>query len=482
MSKRRRRGAERLRADRDAAGLGGGVVGAAHATRAAQAGDQLRTDMDLFRLAVKQFDAVGEAQKKGNFLEYIESAKFNEAATRQGSRVRTVVTAANGAPTGPVDLQFKSGCRALGGVQSKASRSTPTLVRELSKPKYRGMQKLVPSEMAPRVRETSGKLADRLASRGDPRGPDVRDTARTVTGELRHGRVRSGGTSNDTLEQATRQPGRYAAGRELTAGFREAAKAGVGGAMGGGLVAAALSAARGGVEVWQGRASVGATAKRVAKDAAGGAARGAAVAVAGAVLRNAGAKAGIRALSKSNVATGVAAGLIEATGVVIAYAQGRVDGEAAATALGETACSTAAGIYAGAVAGSFLGPAGAAVGSVAGYMLCTFVYQGCLAATRNARLAIEEADRLDELTREVVAELERSRRELERMFDAALARREGEIEAPLTQIEQGLAAGRPDAVVDGLTRFAGTLGKRLGFESFEGFDEWMTASVEPLRI
>lgn len=472
----------RRKVEDGAVGAASGFAGARHAAKEALATDRLRSGLDLYRAAAERLKAVEPRFRRGNLLEYVESAKFNAAAARKSSQALSEVTAANGDPTGPADILIRRGGKVVKAVQSKASRSTPSLVRELSQKKYSGMQKLVPSEMEGRVRETSAKLAPRYEARGDARAADLRDTARKTTGELRHGKVRSGGTSNAELDAATSAPGRYALGKNLAQVGREAGKAALGGAVAGGIMGGAISSVRNGMAAWRGELKPGEAAGRVAKDAANSAANGAAVAATGAVVRTVAERAGLSALAKTNVATGIAAGLIDATATLVAYAKGEIDGQVVAERLGETAVCTTGSIYAGAVAGSVLGPPGAVVGAVAGYLVATFTYQGCLALRREAQLATEEADRLEALTNEAVAALRASTQELQAAIAAAIEKRDRQLGGGMSSIEAGLESGQVGEVVEGLSLFVAHLGHRLGFESFGEFDQFMVEGTEPLRL
>ena len=122
---------------------------------------------------------------------------------------------------------------------------------------------------------------------------------------------------------------------------------------------------------------------------------------------------GLQTLSKGNVASAVASGLLEAGGIVREYTRGDITAEKVTERLGQTGCTTISGIYIGAATGAALGPVGAAVGSVAGFLLAAMVYQSCMEMFKEARLSRKEAKRLAALGYEAVQLMERERQALE---------------------------------------------------------------------
>ena len=465
-----------------AATLGGALAGAAAAAPEAAASDAMRDGMDLFRAAAAHLENVGVAQKKGNLFEYIEAARFNTAAARQGAGVQAQVTAAMGRPTDPADILITRHGVVEKQVQAKASVSTTTETSQLSQARYDGMGKLVPSDHADTVRRKAGALATRHAEHGKPDAGSFRDTAEQVDGQLRHAGVSSGGTTLAETIDASENPRWFALKLEVVQVGREAVVTGAMAASAGALVGGALAAARHGMAWKKGEVTGAEAAKAVAVDAGKAGARSGAVGALGTVVRHGGAKAGIGALTKSNVATAVAAATIEIGGTVYAFARGEIGAAEAAERIGKSGSSTASGVFVGAAAGAVFGPVGAVVGSMAGYLVAASVYQGGLAILRDARLSTEEAARVVALCQAAVASLAVERQAFEQAVTALLRERDAGFRASFEAIDIALVGSRPDDVANGLADLAALCGRRLEFPGFEAFDAFMLADEGPLVI
>ena len=217
----------------DATSFAGAMAGSELASTEAAASDELRKGMERF------LDASDSKVKppwlKGNLFEYIEAAKFNADAARKGVDLEAVVTAADGRPQDETDIEIirKSDGTIVDKVQAKAGGRNYEAYG-LSHPRNDGMTKLVPKDHVERVKETGHWVS----KPDDPR--NYRNTAASVTGELKREGASSRGTWYDELEGATKNPKSYAsrlelgqAGREIavTAGSAAAAGAVMGGAM-----------------------------------------------------------------------------------------------------------------------------------------------------------------------------------------------------------------------------------------------------------
>lgn len=463
-------------------GLGAGVAGASAASAEAAGADATRVGMDLFREAAGNLSNVGVEFKKGNLFEYIEASRFNARAAEQGAGLRARVTAAHGDPTGPVDLVIEKAGRVVKQVQAKVSQSSTWMAREHADPKYLGQDRLVPSDKAVRVQDLSDRLAERAEKRGRPDAAAWRDASENIQGELNAGDVSSGGTTVGETYRAAANAERFARLEELHAVGREAAVAGTQAAAAGLVMGGAISAVKNGLRVARGEQELGTAIQSVAKDAGRAGFKGGAVGAGGAVVRHVGGKVGVAALTKSNVATAVAASMIDAGTTVYAFAKGELSAEETAVRLGENGCSTISGIYVGAAAGAIFGPAGAVVGSMAGYLIAATVYQSCVAVHREARLAEEEAARIEALCAEAVRVLDAGRAEFIQRLNATLQERDRAVDACFTRIESGLASAQPESAIEGLTALTALCGARLQFACFAEFDAFMVETDGPLRL
>ena len=449
------------RREADAAAFAAGQAGALAAAADAAATDQAIAGMDAFRAAAENLANVGIAQKKGNLFEYIEAAKFNAEAARQGVDARAVVTADAGRPHDPADIELVTAMgRVIKRVQAKVS-SNPRggFYRDaIRNEKYDGMEIQVPSDHVDQVRGPTDQL----------------------TGSLAHGDADSGGTSLDELLLASDHPLLYSLMLELKNVSHEVVTTAGTAAVSGGVMGVALSAVRQGWAVHKGEQSVRQAATQVARDGATAAGRSAAVGVVGGGLRYAASKGGLATFTQSNVATASAAALIEVGTTVHAYARGELSGAEAAERIGRTGTSTVSGLYAGAAAGMLLGPVGAVAGSIVGYMLAGAVFQSSLAVLREAPLAEAEAARVVALSEASIAALGLERRRIEVALETGLRDRRESFDALLQGLDESLLADDAGASVRALQALSWEVGRELKLVDFEDFDRFMTEEDGPL--
>ena len=464
----------------EATAVGAGLFGASAASAEAASSDAMREGMAQF--LERAGAGTPAAQLKGNLFEYIEAAKFNANARLQGSSKFARVTAADGRPRDPVDTEILKGKKVVGEAQFKASDNPSWIAGQQAESKYIDKTRVVPKDMEDEVRQISERKAADLSGKGDSRAENFRDSAKNTTGELRHGNTSSGGTTTKELGFATDHPKLYAAWQEGSHVAREAGTAGLQAAGAAAVVGGAISIIRNAHALSKGDVDGKEAAVNVAADTAKSSVRGGATGAFGSVIRYGASKAGLQTLKKSNVATAVAASLIEAGVTVYAYAKGEIPAEEVAERLGDTGCSTLASIYIGAAAGAILGPAGAIVGSVAGYMVTAQVYQSCIAILRNARLAEEEADRVVALCEQAVKFLDQQREYFETILNEHLNERQEKFDDHFKMIDEALGVDRVDDAILALSGLVGSCGRELKLINFEDFNADMIRSDTPLTL
>ena len=457
-----------------ASGQYGGVMSQGEAA----ATDEMVEGMDLFKQAAKYNE--GTPQRHGNLFEYIESAKFNSDAAQKGLNIRAEVTEQAGAgdPTAKVDINLKKGEEIVEEVQAKCYKSEAGALNELRKEDYEEMLKLVPKDKANKIKE----LARKRGASNSINAEDYRKLFGDIKGELNKNGASSGGTSYSEAKLADENPNLYANLLEGKKIVEEAGKAGMQAAKAGVVVGGGISAIKNAYSVSQGEKELGAAAKEIGKDAVKSGVRSGGIGASGSVVRYGAKKTGIKMLQKSNIATTVAAGTIEAGNTVYKFAKGEITGEETVQRLGKTGTSTASSIYTGAAAGMVFGPGGAAIGSVAGYIMASSVYQSCVAIFKEAELAEEEAARVIAMYEEARDQLKKQRQEFERLMEERLEVRKEKFASCFAIIDSGLNSGDPSETAEGLAEFANVFGKELKFETFEEFDEFMKNSDEQLTL
>lgn len=462
-----------------AAAFGAAHYGAAAAANEAAATEAARLGMNSFREAAARLFQCGVEQRQGNLFEYVEVAKFNAAARSAGATVTARVTAANGHPHSPADIELMEGSRVIDSVQAKSGKSAPELTHRVSQEKYHGMQKLVPSDKEAQVRELAQK---RLDQGGGLKAEEYADTLENLSGELRAGEIRSGGTSYDEAVWAARHPKVYAALTEIRYVTREVAVTAGHSAAAAALVGGAVSTARNLLAVSRGEISHEQAVSNIGKDSGAAAVRGGTIGAGSALIRYGAAKAGVEVLGKSNAATALAGAVLDVGVTLYSYAKGEITIEQATEQVGQTGACSLGSLYLGAVAASAAAAVGApvaaaalaaTVGSVAGYVIVAATYQSCIAIIRSGRLADEESARLLTLCEVACAQMAHERAEFERALEVHLQAREAEFAVIFRDLDAAMGegdAGAANAALVGLTEL---LGRKLQFETLEEFNGFM---------
>ena len=453
--------------------LGAGIYGAEVSVNHANATDAMIQGMDLFRNAAEKLGAVNPKIAQGNLFEYIETAKFNADAGLKGSNFKAVVTAAEGSPHAAADLLIKDGHQFIQEVQAKSMNNARNLTNALNDSKYEGMQKLVPDGNAEQVRKIAQERSQNTAD-------NHADTTKNVTDKLKYDRVESEGTSYQENLWATENPELYAAVTEAKYVASEVIVTGANAAIAGFVIGGAISGVKNTIGVWNQNLTVEEAISSTLKDGGKSALSGGITGGGGTIIRYGATKLGIKALGKSNVAMAVAAGVIDTGASIYSFAKGEITAEELTERIGQTGVCTSYSLYAGASAGAVLGPVGAAIGSMAGYLVAASIYQSANAVFKEARLAEAEAERVIAICNSASQTMKEQRAEFERLFKVKFQALCAEFEDCLAAIDKGLAAENYDLTTQSLADFASLFGKKLQFETFEEFDDFMINSNQPL--
>jgi hypothetical protein len=455
--------------------LGAGVYGAEAAQVHANATDAMQQGMNLFRVAAEKLGAVNPKIAQGNLFEYIEAAKFNADAASKASSLKAIVTAAEGDPHAAADLIIKDGDRIVREVQAKSMNEVSNLTESLSDSKYEGMQKLVPNGNESDVRDLAHQSSQHSSD-------NYADTAKNVTDQLKYGQVQSEGTSYQENLWAAENPELYAAITEAKYVGQEALVTGTNAALAGFVIGGAISGVKNTIAVWNQDITPEEAIANTLKDGGRSALRSGFTGVGGTAIRYGAMKLGVKALSQSNVAVVVAAGVIDIGASVYSFAKGEITTEELMERVGKTGTCTTYNLYIGAGAGAILGPLGAVLGSMAGYLIAASIYQSATAIFREARLAEAEASRIIAMCEVACQILKEQRAEFKRLFEVNFQVRCAEFEACFAAIDAGLASKNYYEATQALGDFASLFGKKLQFETFEEFDDFMLNSDASLVL
>ena len=437
----------------DASVYGGAAAGAEAASAEASATDALGQGLKRFLDDASHKSKMGAEQLKGFLFERIEAAKFNADAARKGLDVEARLTADGpGGGTDPrVDIEITQHGDIIQQVQAKSHNDPAKLAKAVSDPKFDGTTRLVPSDKAERVNE-------------------ILPETKRVTGELQQSGASSGGTTSDELRRATKYPRPFTRAQETAQVAREAVTTAAYATVAGSVLGGAMSAIDNAYAYSQGMIDQKQAAKNIGGDAAKSGARSGAAAMLGTLIRHGAGKAGLRTLKKPGVAIAVAAGTIEAGMVIREYAKGEITEDAAAERLGQTAFTTVSGIYAGAAAGAMFGPVGAAVGSVAGYLLAANVYQSCIGLLKETRLTGTELERVEALGYEAVQIMGAQRLEFEELGDL-FNEQQNAFDRDFDAVERALLTDQACNADQPLGELVTTCGARLHIQTLQRLDE-----------
>ena len=452
MANRRDDGISKRRRGR--ASFAGGVSGSGLSGAESARTDAVTSGMKSFLRRAKQWRKLTPDKLRGYLYEDIEMTLRNaESAFAKGKSAGRLT--GHGAEVADAIIggklyQFKTGKTA----RHTANNIKAHLRKHSGKP---GMDKLtygVPEDHAAEVQEIMGSGV----------------------------KVEGGRASTGELKEAVSNPRGFASRREIGALAMEVRAAGTQAAAVGGVLGGAMSAIRN-LPAWsKGEIDTKRAAKNIAVDSIRSGAQDGAAAALGAMMRYGAPRAGVSALAKSSAVTTVAASVVDAGATVLALAKGEISSDEAAKRLGETTCSSMSGLYAGAAAGAILGPPGAVVGSIAGYMLASSVYQSCIAIFHEARLAEDEAERVVVLCDEAARALDEQRDLLEARLDACLDERRAVFDDCFRAMDAARATERPDQAIESLSVLVAMCGRELRLTTFEEFDEFMTKSDDPIVL
>ena len=472
--------------------IGASIYGAGVAKFDANATDAIVQGMDLFGKAAKRLGAVNPKIAQGNLFEYIEAAKFNADAKLNDSSLQAIVTAAEGNPHAAADLLIKDGDSIIREVQAKSMNRVSNLTDSLSNAKYEGMQKLVPNGNASQVRELAQKRRDPASPKGarerssrqrsQYNTDNYSDTAENVTDKLNCNGIESEGTSYQENLWAAENPELYAAITEGKYVAREAVVTGANAAIAGFIISGAISGVKNTIAVSKGNISFEQALSNTIKDGGKSALRSGVTGAGGTVIRYGATKLSVKALSKSNIAVTVAAGVVDIGASVYSFAKGEITSEELIVRIGQTGTCTTYSLYVGAAGGAVLGPVGAVVGSMAGYLIAASIYQSATAVFKDARLAEAEAERIIAMCDIACQIMKQQRREFEHLFELNFKARCAEFDTCFAVMDTGLASSNHELVTQSLSDLAALFNRKLQFETFEEFDSFMLDSNQALIL
>lgn len=436
------------------------------------------------RLAAAHVNRV-DAVRAGHAFEFVEALKFNVDAAKAGVAIRAVTTASQGALAAPADIIVSRGDTVLREVQAKVYATPSRGLYELSAEKYHGMQRLVPSDHEPGVRELLGKALDRPPE--NIRTSRYIDVDEHLAGGMHHDGITSGGTKAKEAYEAGRDPIGWLQDQTGHAMVNETLKAAVVGAAGGAVFGAAAHSLQ--LAIRARHTDIGISESIVEVTAAAtraGVRSGVTSGLAKVVEIGARNTKIFSPLAETTAPIALANTVLEVGEAAYLYATGGIDRDQLVDRCAGVAMRNT-GAWAFGVVGQTVVPipvVGALVGSTAGYITSAIVIEGF----KLARVAAAEADaaeaRLHELETQAIAAvmtMEEYRLTLEALIDHE-AQDYRDVLVPLMDgLEKDLAVGA-DSGMDGLVALNLELSYKLQWSTLPQFDEFMADPQRHLQL
>ncbi|ADP79548.1 hypothetical protein [Pseudofrankia inefficax] len=380
------------------------VIDLATRRTAAEVVETLNGRDTVVRLA-QRYANLGNPQRAGHLFEVMHTVGFNRHAARAGATVRAQVLewTQGGSQNGPADIRLVDGGRTIAEIQAKLVGRVPGAAREISRPSYRGMGRLVAAD---RLDDVNNLLDRRLTMH--PQGvffDDYLDARARTSSQLAHESVRGDPIGYQQAQVAASDPIGWANHQVASAVARDVVAASAAAAAAGAVVGALVSAVGETARVRAGETSAGAAIITAAGAAARGAARSGTVGAISASVRTAAATGVLpTALGGGTVPAAMADAVWVVADAGLQLAKGHIDpGEFAAR--GAAGTIRAGMVWAGGLVGQTVLPVpvlGALVGGVVAQATAALVLQGLQLAIVAARADGTDHDHLALLEAETV--------------------------------------------------------------------------------
>ncbi len=466
----------------DAAKESGAFIGNEFSKNAQNATNVSIDGMDLLKDVAKRKYNVSFDQKKGNFFEYIEAAKFNRDAAFKGIDTRAVVTDSIGRPHDPVDIELVKNGKVVDKVQAKfsdADNAASQSVFYQAKEKYRGFKRLIRKDEH-YVSKKTGKecrLSDeakRLAKKKSemPYHSDIyKDTYENLTDEIKADGATSGGTTLEETKEVSANAENYADKFEKEALYKEMGSTAINMAAASAITTGFVSGISNLFQVYKNKKTLSDAMKDVCKDTGIGALRGAGTGIISTSIRYYGMKKG-NFLGDSTYSTILASGLLDTGISLYSYVKGDIDSKELKNQIVENAGKTTVTmLFTKAI--SAIGITTPFV-PIAIYTAASFVVKTGKEIIRESKLRTEELNRATNLIEESTKELKEQRRKLKAVISPCDETQKKFFDDFIRSIDYDFVEmSNYDEMLNSIVRFAEQSGIVLKHASFKEFDEAM---------
>lgn len=474
---------------KDTSKQAGTLFGNAASENARKATSSTVKGMDLFRQVAEKKKNVAFDQAKGNLFEYIEAAKFNQSAARQGSSLNAVVTDSIGRPHDAADIEIMQGGKVVRQVQAKFSDSKHAAADSVTmqrKAKYHGMQRLIrkeenytdtaTGETTSLLHKAKSLAEERASHGGNIYQAEYQDVAVNITDELNHDGISSGGTTIEEMQSAYDSPEVYSKAfekRQVRAEMKTAAANMAAASMVTGGVVSGISnmfaVFKDEKELTQALADVGA-------DVVQSGVRGGATGALSTAIRYKGLKSENVLLSDSMAATVMAGGMIDGGVALYSYARGEINAEQLRDELVDTTAKAATTIYFTKAVTAIMGTSVSPFVPMAVYTTASYVITCTREIIKKAKLNTEEYERLTAILEESTRAANEAHKEFEKHVANCVEAQRKMLDQFIEIFEYDIETGENyDQAIYSIVNFAKQAGIALQHVEFDDFSRAMTS-------
>lgn len=491
---------DKKKIERENLGHLGAQIGNEFSRNVQQGSNEALRGMNLFREVAKSKENVGFEQVKGNLFEYIEAAKFNKNAANIGDRTRAIITDSVGRPHDPADIELVRDGKVVRSVQAKFSKtqnaqgtdtSAASAVNMQRDAKYDGMQRLIRKQDDYAIDPETGErislvgkakyLAGKRAESNGIYSEEYKDVSKNITDELTDDSVggsgvKSGGTTLEEIEEAAKDPEKYARSFEMKQYGKEIVNTSVNMAASSAIVTGIVSSVQNGFEVLQNKKELKTAIKDVGVEVVKSGARGGVTGTLSSLLRIGGSKANIPLLADSSCATVIAAGMIDSGVAIYEYARGEIDSKQLVEQLQDTVIKSTTTIYFTKAATMVFGATNAFI-PIAIYSVANYVVASTREIIKNAKLNAAEYDRIAKLNDEMTKLVKEFHTQLISQMEQYEQAQKQQMQKFLKSFDENVVSGdNCDTAIYAIIDFANETGIALQHANFNDFSEAMLSN------
>lgn len=454
-----------------------------------QAGtDITKLNGDMFIDEALRRKNVNFEQAKGNLFEYIESAKLerNMANAGKGTLKYRPVTDAKvkwggrQRPHDPADFIIAHKGKVTKG-QAKYNNSPRKAAENLTNPKYANMQRNVPVDQVPAVRQAildmkakgqiSAKAADDALANLSANGLTDKATGissgGTTTKEIQNLKGKDGKISQAKVKNGVKETNSEQYRREIEGGIENGAKSAA-------LMTGVIESVTNFAAFVNGKKDLKTAIKDAGENTAKATVYGGARGGLSARIRTLAVDGKLPSMLKNgDMAAVLANGVIDSGIAIWKYIDGKISSKELAGELQETAVNAAATIYFTKATQMALGATNVFV-PVAIYTVASFVVSNTRAVIRQHRLNAEKYNKLANLYEEAAATMAVYRQQLEAELGTYLAKKRYMLQYFMNNVDSCMNNGESsERLIAVLSCFATSLGMELKYAKFSEFTEMM---------